>query len=183
MTRRRVCVYCGSNWGCREIYNDAAAAVGRALVARGLGLVYGGAHVGTMGVVADAVLALGGEAIGVIPRSMQVREIAHSGLTELIVVETMHERKARMTELCDAFVVLPGAYGTLDELFEALTWLQLGVHAKPVGVLNVLGYFDTLLTFLDHAAGERFLKKAHRALLLSDADPDALLDRLGMKSG
>lgn len=180
---RRVCVFCGSSFGSREVYRRAAESLGRELVRRRLGLVYGGAHVGLMGAVADTVLAGGGEVIGVIPRTMREREIAHTGLTELFVVETMHERKAAMTNQCDAFAVLPGGYGTFDELFEALSWLQLRIHSKPVGLLNVEGYFDGLLRFLDHAAGERLLKPEHRALLASETDPARLLDRLGMTAG
>jgi uncharacterized protein (TIGR00730 family) len=175
---RRVCVFCGSSAGNRPEYADAARHLGAALVRRGLGLVYGGGHVGLMGVVADAVLRAGGEAIGVIPQALVERELAQAGLTRLEVVETMHQRKARMADLADAFVALPGGFGTGDELFEILTWSQLGLHAKPVGLLNVAGFFDPLRAWLDHMVGESFLKEEHRQLLLEADDPERLLDSL-----
>jgi len=146
-------------------------------VDRGLGLVYGGAHCGTMGVLADTVLAGGGQVLGVIPHGLVHLEVAHRGLTELITVETLHERKARMLELSWALVTLPGGYGTHDELFEALSWLQLGIHAKPVGLLNVRGYFDGLLAHLELAVSEGFLRPEHHALLQVESEPEALLDR------
>lgn len=175
---RRVCVYCGSNPGRHEAYREAACALGRTLAGRALGVVYGGASVGLMGAVAEAALDAGGEVIGVIPRGLVEREIAHAGLARLHVVESMHDRKALMTSLSDAFVALPGGLGTLDELFEALTWAQLGLHSKPVGLLNVEGFFDPLLTYLDHAVAEGFLRPAHRGLLLAAADVEELLERL-----
>jgi uncharacterized protein (TIGR00730 family) len=147
-------------------------------VVRGLGLVYGGGHVGLMGVLADSVLRLGGEVIGVIPRSLVERELAHAGLTELRVVGTMHQRKAAMADLADSFAALPGGFGTADELFEILTWTQLGLHGKPVGLLNTAGFFDPLLAWLDHTVGEGFVKAQHRQLLLAAAGPEELLDRL-----
>src|SRR4051812_49148308 len=150
----RVCVFCGSNPGARPEYAAAARAVGRALAERGRGLVYGGGNVGLMGVCADAALAAGGEVIGVIPDALQTAEVAHGGLTRLHVVRTMHERKALMADLSDAFAALPGGFGTLDELFEILTWAQLGIHAKPVAILNVAGFFDPLLAMLDHQTAE-----------------------------
>ncbi|HEU4454061.1 MAG TPA: TIGR00730 family Rossman fold protein [Longimicrobium sp.] len=173
----RVCVFCGSNPGARPVYAEAARALGRTLAERGIGLVYGGAHVGLMGAVADTVLAAGGEAIGVIPHSLVEREVAHGGLSELHVVNSMHERKALMADLAGAFIALPGGYGTLDELCEILTWSQLGLHPKPVGLLNVEGYFDPLLALFDRAVAEGFLPPAHRGLALDDTDPARLLDR------
>jgi len=174
---RNVCVYCGSSAGRDPAYVEAAGALGRALVARGLGLVYGGASVGVMGAVADAVLDLGGRAVGVIPEALMRKEIAHGGLTELVVTSSMHERKTRMAELSDAFVALPGGIGTLEEIFEAWTWGQLGLHAKPFGFLNVAGYWDGLVSFLDHAVRERFVREPHRAMLVVSEDPEELLDR------
>ena len=172
----RVCVYCGSSPGARPAYAAAAAALGRLLAARGIGLVYGGGNVGLMGIVADAARDAGGEVIGVIPRALQAREVAHTGLDDLRMVETMHERKALMADLADAFVALPGGVGTLEELVEVMTWTQLGIHAKPCGVLDVDGYYEHLVAFLDHAVGERFLRPEHRALLVHARQPEALLD-------
>lgn len=175
---RRVCVFCGSSPGAHPAYREAAEAVGRLLVARGLGLVYGGGNVGLMGVIADAVLAGGGEAIGVIPRHLEAREVAHRGLTELRVVGSMHERKALMADLSDAFLALPGGLGTLEELFEVATWRMLGIHDKPLGLLNVRGYYDDLARLIEHAVNERFVRPEHRALLTIGTDPAALLDAL-----
>ena len=178
-TMNSICIFCGSNEGARPEYRKAADDMGRTIARRGLTLVYGGADVGLMGAVADAALAEGGPVIGVIPQSLAAREIAHPGLTELHVVGTLHERKVMMAELSDAFVSLPGGYGTLDELFEMLTWSQIGTHLKPSGLLNIAGYFDPLLALLDHAVQERFLHARHRAMLLADDDPARLLDLLG----
>jgi uncharacterized protein (TIGR00730 family) len=178
MSVRRLTVFCGSSAGARPEYAAAAHALGRALAERGLGLVYGGARVGLMGAVAAAALAAGGEVVGVIPRALVEREIAHSGLTSLHVVDTMHERKARMSDLCDGFVALPGGLGTLEELFEVWTWAQLGVHAKPCAVLDVGGYYAPLLAFLDHGVREGFVRAAQRDLLLVDDEPGRLLDRM-----
>jgi uncharacterized protein (TIGR00730 family) len=175
---KRICVFCGSSRGSRPEYTDAARAMGRVVAGRGLGLVYGGGRAGLMGELADAALAAGGEVIGVIPKRMVDREVAHHQVTELRVVDTMHERKAQMYDLSDAFVALPGGLGTLEELFEVVTWTQLGLHAKPAGLLDVCGYFSALAEFLDHAVGERFIKEAHGRLLLVDDDGDRLLDRL-----
>jgi uncharacterized protein (TIGR00730 family) len=175
---RRICVFCGSSPGAREDYAVAARALATALVRRRLGLVYGGAKVGVMGVIADSVLAAGGEVIGVIPNRLMTRELAHPGLSELRVVASMHDRKREMADLADAFVALPGGIGTLEELTEVLSWAQLGLHGKPCGVLDVAGYFERLIAFLDHAVAERFLAPAHRAMLLVASDPDALLERL-----
>ncbi|MEJ2534351.1 MAG: TIGR00730 family Rossman fold protein [Gammaproteobacteria bacterium] len=174
---RRICVYCGSSPGQREEYAQAARKLGRLLVERGLGLVYGGASVGVMGAIADAVLEEGGEAIGIIPRALAVREVEHTGLTEQHVVESMHERKALMAELSDGFVALPGGWGTLEEIFEILTWAQLGFHAKPCGLLNVAGYYDDLFRFLGHARGEGFVRDVYHGMLLMEDEPAALLDR------
>jgi uncharacterized protein (TIGR00730 family) len=175
---RRVCVCCGSCAGGREVYATAARRLGEGLAGRRLELVFGAGHVGLMGILADAVLAAGGRAVGVIPQALVARELAHGALSELRVVQTMHERKALMEELSDAFVALPGGYGTLDELFEILTWAQLGLHRKPVGLLNVAGYFDPLLAWLDHAVREGFIRPKHRGLLLVADEPGPLLDLL-----
>ena len=175
---KRVCVFCGSNVGARPVYADAARAVGGALARRGCGLVYGGGCIGLMGIVADAVLAHGGEVIGVIPEALVAKELAHRGLTELRVVGSMHERKASMADLADAFIALPGGYGSFEEFCEMLTWAQLGLHRKPCGLLNVDGYYDSLLALFDRAVTERFVRPVHRALVLEDRDPDRLLDRL-----
>jgi uncharacterized protein (TIGR00730 family) len=174
---RRVCVFCGSSTGVRPEYVAAARALGALLAERGIGLVYGGGAVGLMGALADAALAAGGEVIGVIPHALVARELAHNGVGDLRVVATMHERKALMNELADGFVALPGGLGTLEEIFEAWSWAQLGSHTKPCALLNVAGYYDALLAFLDHAVREQFLRPEHRAMLLVDDDPARLLDR------
>ena len=174
----RVCVFCGSSAGGRPVFAKQARAFGQILAARGVGLVYGGGHVGLMGILADAVLADGGEVQGVIPRALEDRELAHQRLTALHVVETMHQRKALMADLADGFAALPGAFGTGDELFEILTWAQLGLHGKPIGLLNVAGFFDPLLAWLDRAVDEAFLKPPHRDLLLVADDPGRLLEML-----
>jgi hypothetical protein len=174
---KRICVFCGSSPGADPRYGAAADEAGRTLARRGIGLVYGGGNVGLMGRIADAALAAGGEVIGVIPNALVNKEIAHDGLTRLHVVDSMHARKALMAELSDGFVALPGGVGTLEELFEIVTWSQLGLHAKPCGLLDVAGYWTSLLAFLDHAVTERFVKEKHRALLLSAGSLDALLDR------
>lgn len=174
---KNICIYCGSGIGRRQAYASAARQLARALVERKLGLVYGGASVGIMGVLADAVLQLGGQAVGVIPQALARKEIAHQHLTELHITESMHERKTLMAELSDGFIALPGGIGTLEELFEIWTWAQLGIHAKPCGVLNVAGYFDSLTTFLDHAAAEQFVKPPHRSLLIVEQKPQVLLER------
>jgi uncharacterized protein (TIGR00730 family) len=178
---KRVCVFAGSSAGVRVDYQDAARALGRALAHRGIGLVYGGARVGLMGIVADAVLAAGGEAIGVIPAALVAREIAHEGLTELRIVSSMHERKALMADLSDAFVAVPGGWGTLEEFFEVLTWAQLGLHRKPCGLLNVLGYFDGLLSFLEHSVAEGFLRREYEAMIAVSSSPTALLEQLASR--
>ena len=175
---RRICVFCGSSSGTREVYQQAARAVGRLLCRRGIELVYGGGRVGLMGIVANACLSEGGRVIGVIPQALADREVAHTGLTELRIVGSMHERKAIMADLSDAFVSLPGGFGTWEEFFEVLTWSQLGIQRKPCGVLNVDGYYDPLLEMADRALSEGFVREVHRDLLFSDADPERLLDRL-----
>jgi uncharacterized protein (TIGR00730 family) len=173
---QRICVYCGSSPGREPAYADAAVRLGRMLARRGIGLVYGGGHVGLMGTVANAALDEGGEVIGVMPQALVDREIAHTGLTELRVVGSMHERKLVMAELADAFVALPGGMGTLEELFEVYTWTQLGLHAKPLALLNVHGYYDGLVAFLDHAVAERFVTPEHRAMLVVADTPGAVLE-------
>ena len=175
---RRICVYCGSKAGSSPAYGHAAAALGAVIVRRGLGLVYGGGNVGLMACVAESVIAAGGEVTGVIPRKLRDWELAHTGVAELIVAEDMHERKAIMAQRADAFVALPGGYGTLEELFEAVAWAQLGYHDKPVGLLNAGGYFDHLIAFLDHATREQFLRPHHRQLLQVASDPEMLLDSM-----
>jgi uncharacterized protein (TIGR00730 family) len=175
---KRLCVFCGSRGGVAPAYAEVARDLGQKMAHRGLGLVFGGGHVGLMGAIADAVLQSGGEVIGVIPQGLVDRELAHRGCTQLHITRTMHERKALMADLSDAFVALPGGYGTLDETFEMLTWAQLGLHAKPVGVLNVNGYFGALLAFLDHTVREGFIKPAHRQLLRQAASADELLEVL-----
>ncbi len=178
MARRSICVFCGSQSGARPEYAEAARTVGRELAARGLELVYGAGDVGLMGILADAALEAGGRVVGVIPNALVAREVAHLGLTELLVVETMHQRKALMADRSDAFLALPGGYGTADELFEILTWAQLGIHHKPVGLLDVAGYFAPLLAWLDLGVREGFLKARHRALLHVGQEPAELIERL-----
>jgi hypothetical protein len=174
---KRLCVFCGSALGRQTVYADAARALARALLDRGLGLVYGGGSVGLMGTIADAVLAGGGEVIGVLPKGLARKELAHGGLTELHVVGSMHERKALMASLADGFVALPGGLGTLEEILEVLTWAQLGIHRKPVGLVDVGGYWTGLLALLRHAVGEGFVRPEYAALLLVEPTPVALLDR------
>lgn len=175
---KRVCVFCGSKPGAREAYREAARELGHALVERGYGLVYGGASVGLMGTLAGAVLEKGGEVIGVIPEALLARELAHADLNELHVVGTMHERKALMAAKADAFIAMPGGFGTFEELFEVVTWGQLGIHRKPIGLLDVEGYYDAVLALVDRGVAEGFIPETHRELLLVDAEPRALLDRL-----
>jgi uncharacterized protein (TIGR00730 family) len=176
---KRVCVFCGSNEGIRPIYREATRTLGEALARQGTELVFGGGRVGLMGVLANAVLAAGGRAIGVIPEALVAKELAHQGLSELRVVGSMHQRKALMAELSDAFLALPGGFGTLEEYCEVLTWAQLGLHAKPCGLLNVAGFYDALLDLFDHAVSEQFVPGPHRRLVLVEEDPQRLLDLLG----
>jgi uncharacterized protein (TIGR00730 family) len=173
-----ICVYAGSSPGADPRFAEAASALGREIGRRGLGVVYGGGMVGLMGVVADAALAAGAAVTGVIPRALDAREVSHGGLTELVLVDTMHERKALMADRADAFVALPGGIGTMEELIEAFTWTQLAIHEKPVGLLDVGGYWGPLGAMLDHAVEARFLSAERRATLLADEDPSALLDAL-----
>ena len=173
---KRICVYCGSRPGRAVEYGEVARALGQTLAARGIGLVYGGASVGCMGSLADAVLEGGGDVVGVIPENLLKREVAHLGVANLEVVADMHERKARMSQLADSFIALPGGLGTLEELFEMLTWSQLGIHSKPCGLVNVGGYYDHLISFLDHALDQEFISLENRALLKVETDPVALLD-------
>jgi uncharacterized protein (TIGR00730 family) len=176
---KRICVYCGSSPGKLPDYMEAARTLGHELAARGIGLVYGGASVGVMGVVADAVLEKDGEAFGVIPYALATKEVAHSGLNELFGVDSMHERKAKMAELSDGFIALPGGWGTIEEIFEMLTWAQLGFHQKPCGLLNISSYYDHLVTFLDHAIEQRFVREEFRPMIMVDESASALLNRFG----
>ena len=176
--KRFVCVYCGSKSGSHERYESAAWALGKAIANRGYGLVFGGGAIGLMGAVADAVLAAGAPVIGVIPQALMARELGHRDVTELVVVDDMHQRKAMMADRATAFVAMPGGYGTLEELFEVLAWLQLEIHDRPIGLLNTGGYFDHLTKFLDQAVDQGFLQIRHRALLRTGDDPGALLDEL-----
>ena len=175
---QRICVFTGSQAGSRPAYAEQARRLGRLLGQRGIGLVYGGGSVGLMGVIADAALEAGAEVIGVIPEVLMIREVTHTGLTELRIVDTMHERKALMAELSDAFIAMPGGFGTLDELLEAITWAQLGLHRKPVGLLNVEGYYDPLLALIEHAIAEGFILPEYAQLLTVDSDPEELLEQL-----
>jgi uncharacterized protein (TIGR00730 family) len=175
---QRICVFSGSSSGRISEYRDSAVELGTLLAERNIGLVYGGAAVGLMGAVADATIAAGGSVTGVIPQALVEREVAHTSLSDLRVVGSMHERKALMAELSDAFIALPGGIGTFEEIFEVWTWTQLGTHAKPCAVLNVHGFYDQLLGFLDHVVDEAFLKPVHRGMLLASADPTALLDQI-----
>ena len=177
-TMQRLCVYCGSSVGARPEYEAAATALGRLLAERDIELVYGGGHVGLMGAIADGALAAGGRVIGVIPRALMDRELGHTGIQDLRVVADMHERKMTMAGLADAFVAMPGGWGTIEELAEMLTWLQLAIHAKPIGVLNVAGYFDPFLAFADRMIQERFVRVEHRDLFSVESDPAVLLERL-----
>ena len=175
---KRVCVFCGSSPGVRKSYALAAARLAENLAASGLTIVYGGGNVGLMGILADAALKAGGEVIGVIPGMLASKELAHSGLTELRVVGSMHERKALMAELSDAFIAMPGGYGTFDEFCEILTWTQLGLKRSPCGLLNIDGYYDHLLKLFDHAVAEQFVKPVHRRMVLDDSDPASLVSRI-----
>jgi len=179
---RSVCVFCGSSPGARPGYRTSTIALGQLLAARSIRLVYGGGHVGLMGVLADAALAAGADVVGVITEGLQAREVGHVALPDLRIVATMHERKALMASLADAFVALPGGAGTLDEFFEAWTWTQLGIHRKPVGLLNVEGYYDALLAFVERAEADRFIRPEYVAALVVDDDPARLLDRLAEAS-
>jgi len=174
-----LCVFCGSRTGRNELFSSLTKELGRKLGERGIGVVYGGGHVGLMGVLADATLAAGGRVVGVIPQALADREVAHHGLTELHVVNSMHERKALMADLSDAFVALPGGYGTLDELCEIVTWAQLGIHDRPIGLLNAEGYFDDLLALFDRAVKQDFISETNRTLIRDATTVDELLRRIG----
>jgi uncharacterized protein (TIGR00730 family) len=178
MSLRRVCVYCGSSAGNQPAYEAGAIALASELAERGVGLVYGGSHVGLMGVLADTMLAAGGDVIGVIPEALIAKEIGHTALPQLIVVGSMHERKTKMSELADAFIAMPGGFGTLEEFAEAVTWTQLGIHDKACGLLNIEGYWQPLLSWMDQAVAEGFLKAANRSLVIDADEPGPLLDRL-----
>jgi uncharacterized protein (TIGR00730 family) len=175
---KSIAVYCGANPGASDVYAEAARALARSMVERGIALVYGGGNVGLMGVIADEVMRLGGEATGVIPKALMEREVGHRGLTRNFVVNDMHERKAMMAALSDGFIAMPGGMGTLEELFEMLTWSQLGIHSKPVGVLNVGGFYDGLVGFIAHQQQEGFVRPQHAALMMVESDPDQLISRL-----
>lgn len=175
---KSVCVFCGSNPGNDPVYAAGATAMGVEIARRGLRLVYGGGAVGLMGIVANAALGAGGEVHGVIPRALREKEVGHNGLTELDVVDTMHTRKARMAELSDGFIAMPGGIGTFEELFEIWTWGQLGIHTKPLGFLNIAGFYDPLASFLDGTVDAGFLKQSHRAMAMTDTEPATLLDRM-----
>jgi uncharacterized protein (TIGR00730 family) len=178
MTFRRICVFCGSNSGINPVYRAAASALGQLLAERGIELVYGGGNIGLMGALADAVLEHGGSVIGVIPESLMAREVGHRGLTELRILKSMHERKALMSDLSDGFIAMPGGFGTFEEFCEVVTWSQLGIHAKPCGLLNVEGYYDSLLALFDHGVNEGFLREENRRLVLEDSDPTRLLNKM-----
>jgi uncharacterized protein (TIGR00730 family) len=175
---KRICVFCGSSTGLPAVYRLAASKFGEALAQRGIGLVFGGGHIGLMGVIADAVLGRGGQAIGVIPQALVNKELAHEKLTRMHIVPTMHERKALMADLADGFVALPGGFGTADEFFEILTWAQLGLHEKPIGLLNVEGFFDPLLAWVDRAVEDGFIAASDRALLVIRDESNCLLDAM-----
>lgn len=175
---KRLCVFCGSSKGSRTVYAEAAEQLGTLLARRGIELVYGGGCVGLMGIVADATLRAGGHVIGVIPQALVIKEVVHEGLLDLRVVKSMHERKALMADLSDAFIALPGGFGTYEEFCEILTWAQLGLHKKPFGLLNVAGFYDPLLALFDHAVAEEFIRPGHRELVLVDANAETLLQHL-----
>ena len=174
---KRLCVYCGSSSGRQPVYAQVARQLARAMVNRNIDLVYGGASVGIMGEIANAVLEEGGDVIGIIPKGLFKKEVAHTGVTELREVDSMHERKSLMADLSDGFIALPGGFGTIEEIFEIITWSQLGMHRKPCGLLNVCHYYDKLIGFLDHAVTEQFIKAAHHSTILVDECPDALLGK------
>lgn len=177
MLTKTLCVYCGANPGATPVYAEAARALARGLVDSNIALVYGGGKVGLMGVIADEVLSLGGEVTGVIPRQLVEREVGHTGLTRQFIVKDMHERKAMMAELSDGFIAMPGGMGTLEELFEVLTWAQLGIHAKPIGLLNVDHFYDGLIGFIGHAEQQGFVRPQHAALIMAESDVELLLQR------
>jgi hypothetical protein len=180
---KRICVFCGSNAGVRTAYAEAARALARYVAKLGMGIVYGGGKVGLMGVIADTAMAEGGEVIGVIPQALFEKEVGHTGITELRIVGSMHERKALMAELADGFIAMPGGWGTFDEFCEILTWAQLGLHRKPCGILNVEGYYDTLLAMFDHSVAEGFLKREYRPMVLAAVGPEDLIAKMQAYKG
>jgi len=180
MNFQRICVFCGSNSGISPVYRTAAVAMGKLLVERGIELIYGGGNIGLMGILADTVLESGGQVTGVIPESLLAREVGHRELTDLRIVNSMHERKALMADLSDGFIAMPGGFGTFEEFCEVVTWSQLGIHAKPCGLLNVEGYYDSLLELFDHAVREGFLRKENRGLVLEDKDAAILLGKMAL---
>lgn len=175
---KAIAVYCGASMGTKQVHAEAARQLGRAMVERNIALVYGGGNVGLMGVIADEVMRLGGEVTGVIPQALLEREVGHTGLSRQFIVKDMHERKAMMADLAEGFIAMPGGMGTLEELFEMLTWSQLGIHRKPVGLLNTNGFYDQLLAFMAHLQAEGFVQARHAALMMAESEPDALLRRL-----
>ncbi len=175
---KNICVFCGSSLGLRPAYQQAAATLGTIIAQRRMNLIYGGSKVGLMGIIADAVLAGGGEVIGVIPEFIDAKEIAHTGLTKLYIVNSMHERKSLMADFSDGFIAMPGGFGTFEEFFEVLTWGQLGLHQKPHGLLNIEGYYDPLLKLVDTAIAQKFIREAHRNLILTSPNPESLLDSM-----
>jgi uncharacterized protein (TIGR00730 family) len=177
MNVKSLCVYCGANGGMSPRYAEAAKALARGMVEKNLSLVYGGGNVGLMGIIADEVLKLGGEVTGVIPTALVEREVGHTGLTRQFIVKDMHERKAMMAQLSDGFIAMPGGMGTMEELFEMLTWSQLGIHSKRVGLLNVDGFYDSLVDFIGHATGQGFIRPQHAEMMMVESDPAALLQR------
>ena len=177
-TFERICVFCGSSTGLRKQYTELAENAARALASRGVDLVYGGGRVGLMGVIADEMLRCGREVIGIIPQAIATREVAHQELTDLRIVRSMHERKSLMAELSDGFIALPGGFGTFEELFEVITWSQLGIHSKPIGILNSAGYYDPILEMIDRGIGEEFIRPQYRDLIVVAEDPIDLLDRM-----
>ncbi|GJL66639.1 MAG: cytokinin riboside 5'-monophosphate phosphoribohydrolase [Nitrospirales bacterium] len=180
---KRLCVFCGSTKGSQAAYEQAARQLGQLLVERGIGLVYGGGNIGLMGVIAETVLKEDGEVIGIIPAALAEKELAFQELTDLRIVQTMHERKALMEQLSDGFLALPGGYGTLEEICEMVTWAQLNIHHKPCGLLNVEGFYDSLLAFMDHQVQQGFVTSTNRTLILQDQDPERLLDQMNEKIG
>ena len=175
---KKLCVFCGSSFGSKKNYSETAINLGKVIAEKGIGLVYGGARVGLMGEIASAVLEAGGDVVGVIPKQLLEKEVAHTGLNDLHIVGSMHERKALMAELSDGFIAMPGGFGTLEEVFEVVAWGQLNLHSKPVGLLNVDGYYDSLIKFLDHTVNENFIKPEHREMILVGDDPKTLLNNL-----
>ncbi len=175
---KQICVFCGSNMGTRQVYREAARALGTAMAARGIGLVYGGGNVGLMGEIADAVMDAGGSVIGIMPSHLVAKEIQHKKLTDLRIVTSMHERKALMADLADGFIAMPGGFGTYDEFCEVVTWAQLGLHQKPCGILNSAGFYDAMLVMFDHATDEGFVRPVHRNMLIVASEPEPLLERM-----